>query len=154
MGVALAVRNTSRITGSYSTAALRKLAARVCDGEGVPGDVELSVLFCGDNAIRKLNGQYAGKDEATDVLSFEQAGTFPPDTMRPLGDIVVSLETVRERCGGKVRAMRDEVQLLFCHGLLHLLGYDHADAKARDIMIEKQAKYIGCTREAAWFSGH
>lgn len=154
MGVALAVRNTSRITGSYSTAALKKLAARVCDGEGVPGDVELSVLFCGDKTIRKLNEQYAGKNEATDVLSFEQSGSFPSDAARPLGDIVVSLQTVRERCGAKVSAMRDEVQLLFCHGLLHLLGYDHADAKARDIMIAKQAEYLGCTREAAWFSGH
>ena len=154
MGVALAVRNTSRITGSYSIAALKKLAARVCDGEGVPGDVEVSVLFCGDKAIRKLNKQYAGKDEATDVLSFEQSGAFPTGTARHLGDIVVSLETVRERCGGKVRAMREEVQLLFCHGLLHLLGYDHADAKARDIMVGKQAKYLGCTRDAAWFSGH
>lgn len=154
MGVALAVRNTSRITGSYSTTALKKLAARVCDGEGVPGDVELSVLFCGDKTIRKLNEQYAGKDEATDVLSFEQSGTSTAETTRPLGDIVVSLETVRERCGAKARAMRAEVQLLFCHGLLHLLGYDHADAKAREIMIAKQAEYLGCTREEAWFSGH
>ena len=154
MGVALAVRNTARITGSYSIAALKKIPARVCDGEGVPGDVEVSVLFCGDNAIRKLNEQYAGKDEATDVLSFEQSGIYPDDAPRPLGDIVVSLETVRDRCDGKARAMRNEVQLLFCHGLLHLLGYDHADAKARDIMIDKQAGYLGCTREAAWFSGH
>lgn len=154
MGVALAVRNTSRITGSYSTTALKKLSARVCDGEGVPGDVELSVLFCGDKAIRKLNEQYAGKDEATDVLSFEQSGAFTADSARPLGDIVISLETVRDRCDGKSRVMRGEVQLLFCHGLLHLLGYDHADAKARNIMIAKQAEYLGCTREAAWFSGH
>ena len=154
MGVALAVRNASAYKGCYDRASLLDLARRICDGEGVPGDVEVSVLFCGDAAIRKLNAAYGGKDEPTDVLSFEQSGHHPEDAPRPLGDIVISLETVHERCGGAAEAVRHEVRLLFCHGLLHLIGFDHAEAGARRIMIGKQAAYLGCTRKDAWFGGH
>ena len=154
MAVALSVRNVSAHKGCYQKAALRDLARRVCDGEGVPGDVEVSVLFCGDAAIRKLNADYAGKDEATDVLSFEQAGIHADTGPRVLGDIVISLDTVQSRCDGDADGMRHEVQLLFCHGLLHLIGFDHGDARGRRTMIEKQAAYLRCTRRDAWFRGH
>jgi len=46
--------------------------------------------------------------------------------------------------------MRDEVRLLFCHGLLHLLGYDHTTEAEAEIMNEKQASYLGLAIEAAW----
>lgn len=154
MAVTLALRNSSTFKGCYETPALRKIAESVCTGEGVPGDVEISVLFCGDGTIRKLNARYGGEDAPTDVLSFEQSGIHPESGPRPLGDIVISLETVHRRCKGKMRAVRHETQLLFCHGLLHLIGFDHHDAKGRRVMINKQAKYLGCTREAAWFPAH
>ena len=154
MGVALAVRNTSAYKGCYERSALKDIAASVCRGEGVLGEVEVSVLFCNDASIRALNAKYGGKDEATDVLSFEQSGIHPEQGPRPLGDIVISLETVHERCGANAEAMRHEARLLFCHGLLHLIGFDHRDAKGRKAMIEKQAAYLGCARKEAWFRGH
>lgn len=154
MGVTLAVRNTSARKNCYQKPALKSIAERVCAGEGVPGDFEISVLFCSDASIRKLNARYGGHDEATDVLSFEQSGGPSEDGPRPLGDIVISLDTVHDRCGGRVAAMRSEVQLLFCHGLLHLIGFDHGSALGRRIMIEKQAKYLGCSLKDAWFRGH
>lgn len=154
MGVSLAVRNTSAHKRCYRKSGLAGVAARVCAGEGVPGDVEISVLFCGDGAMRDLNKRFAAKDETTDVLSFAQSGRFTETGARPLGDIVISLETVHARCGGDADAMRREVNLLFCHGLLHLLGFDHQDARGRDIMIDKQAAYLECARAAAWFRGH
>jgi len=154
VGVTLAVRNTSAYTGCYKKSALRDIAARICGGEGVPGDVEISVLFCGDASIRALNAKFGGKDEATDVLSFEQSGFCPLDGPRPLGDIVVSLDTVHDRCEGDLEAMQHEVRLLFCHGLLHLIGFDHNDTQGRQTMIDKQAAYLGCARGAAWFRGH
>ncbi len=154
MGVTLAVRNTSAYKGCYEKATLKDIAGRVCRGEGVPGDVEISVLFCGDAAMRKLNAEFAGKDEATDVLSFEQSGYTPDAGPSPLGDIVISLETVHDRCDGDADAIRHEVRLLFCHGLLHLIGFDHHDAQGRKAMIDKQAAYLGCDRTAAWFRSH
>jgi probable rRNA maturation factor len=154
VGVTLAVRNTSAYKRCYEKAELKSIADRVCREEGVPGKVEISVLFCNDAAIRGMNAQYGEKDEATDVLSFEQSGFFTEDGPRALGDIVISLETVHDRCNGALDAMRSEVRLLFCHGLLHLLGHDHDSAHGRKVMIDKQAAYLGCTREAAWFRGH
>ena len=154
MPVVLAVRNETVIRGCHRTAELKKIAAAVCRGEGVPGAVEISGFFCSDATIRSLNAQFGEKDEATDVLSFEQGGLHAPEGPRTLGDIVISLETVQRRCGGVKSAMRHEVRLLFCHGLLHLIGFDHDNAKSRKIMIRRQAEYLDCTEDEAWFRGH
>ncbi|HOZ47107.1 MAG TPA: rRNA maturation RNase YbeY [Candidatus Hydrogenedentes bacterium] len=157
MNILLSVRNESEQKGLYRSDALRRLAARICAGEGVETDVELSVLFCDDPCIQDLNRRFRSKDRPTDVLSFAQtppAGWVGP---RLLGDIVISLETVARNCterggtgGDLTAAMRDEVRLLVCHGLLHLLGADHATAQARAAMTAKQAAYLGVTTAAAW----
>jgi rRNA maturation RNase YbeY len=107
--------------------------------------VELSVVLTGDLEIQQLNREYRGKNKPTDVLSFPQsesgslervneigreevAGDSGPP--RPLGDIVLSLETARR----DARAMRTDfpahLRKLLIHGLLHLLGYDHERSPA------------------------
>jgi probable rRNA maturation factor len=126
------------------------LAERVLEGESVRHDVELSVLYCDDEQIRELNRTYRGKDSPTDVLSFNQ---YPPPSTEhasALGDIVISLETVDRRCGGDAARMQHGVRLLFCHGLLHLLGYDHANTAGRKRMAKKQAEYLGLPLADAW----
>jgi probable rRNA maturation factor len=128
---------------------LARIAARVCAGEGVSGEAELSLLYCDDTFIAALNRQYRGKNKPTDVLSFEQESPRP-DGVRMLGDIVVSMDTVARQCDGDPARMRDEVRLLFCHGLLHLLGYDHATRRERAAMQRLQADYLGVDLEAAW----
>lgn len=153
MTVTLEVRNESRHKRVYRSDVLKRCAERVCAGEGVHGEVELSVLFCDDAFIRELNREYRNVDRPTDVLSFEQedvTGVRP----RPLGDIVISLDTVDTHCRGDRSLMRDEVNLLFCHGLLHLLGYDHQTAEQRKRMQQKQSLYLGTTPENAWRFGH
>lgn len=154
MAVFVAVRNDIAIRGAYRGVELRRIAERVCAGEGVPGDIEISVLFCGDDTIRALNAQYGNDDSATDVLAFEQGGIQPLEGPRLLGDIAISLETVERTCGGRIEAMRENVKLLFCHGLLHLLGYDHDSAAGKRTMTAKQAEYLACSLDAAWFRGH
>jgi probable rRNA maturation factor len=150
MKVHLAVQRTSTRTRLYRRDALERLAARICSGEGVEAaEVEVSVLFCDDAEIKALNKAYRGKNKATDVLSFEQEADLVPG-VRVLGDIVISLETVEGRGEGSPEAMRDDVRLLFCHGMLHLLGYDHATAAERRCMTEKQALYLGVNNDAAW----
>lgn len=152
MTVTLEVRNESRHKRLYRTDALRKLSERVLRGEGIRGDVELSVLFCDDAFIQQLNRDYRNINRPTDVLSFEQESAEDVRP-RPLGDIVISLETVNEHCAGDRALMRDEVNLLFCHGLLHLLGYDHQTAEERSRMQQKQSHYLGTTPEDAWRFG-
>lgn len=148
--VRLAVQHESTRKRLYRRDVLERLAGRICAGEGVEAvQVEVSVLFCDDARIQALNKAYRGKNKATDVLSFEQeAGPVPG--VRVLGDIVISLETVENRGEGSAAAMRDDIRLLFCHGMLHLLGYDHANAAGRRLMVEKQALYLGVRNDAAW----
>ncbi len=144
------VRSTSARKRFYRRDDLRYLANHVCNIEGMESeDAELSVLFCDDAYIAELNKTYRKKRGPTDVLAFAQEGsTF--HGARVLGDIVISLETVERFCAGDRPAMRKEARLLFCHGLLHLLGYGHATKREEAAMKAKQAAYLGLDPKAAW----
>ncbi|MBI2433062.1 MAG: rRNA maturation RNase YbeY [Candidatus Hydrogenedentes bacterium] len=151
--VHLHVQNQSTRKRLYQRGQLLALAGRICAGERVRQEVELSVLFCDDDFIRQLNKTYRKKDKATDVLSFAQEQEDMPG-VRILGDVVISLETVERNCGGNAVQMREEVRLLFCHGMLHLLGHDHVTMQEQKRMTEKQAQYLGVPKQAAWRHGH
>lgn len=152
MVVTLDVRNESTTKRLYRHSTLENLANCICDGEQVEGDVEVSLLFCDDDYMSGLNRDYRGKCGPTDVLSFEQQGPVIPGG-RVLGDIVISLETAARNCGNDRTLMRNEIDLLLCHGLLHLLGYDHATKPDREIMTRKQATYLGVPEDTAWNFG-
>jgi len=82
-------------------------------------DIEL--ILTTDEEIRELNKIHRNKDKATDVLS------FPLEDMpgMPLGSIVISLDTAKRVANELGHSIEEEIKLLFIHGLLHLLGYDH-----------------------------
>ena len=93
---------------------------------------EISVTFCDNEYIKKLNGAFRSKDSATDVLSFpmydfEEEEELPlnPDGTVSLGDIVVSLERAAEQAKEIGNSFEREVAFLVIHSTLHLLGYDH-----------------------------
>ena len=93
---------------------------------------EVSVTFCDNEYIKKLNGEFRDKDAATDVLSFpmydfEEEEELPlnPDGSISLGDIVVSLERAAEQAKEIGNSLEREVAFLVIHSTLHLLGYDH-----------------------------
>lgn len=150
--VEVRVHNESTRRRLITRARLAVLAERICAGEGVYGEAEVSVLFCDDDRMRELNKQYRKIDAPTDVLSFEQ-DTVCTAGPRVLGDVVISLETIEQHCGGDRAAMRREVDLLYCHGLLHLLGYDHGNQRERQQMQAKQAEYLQVDGAAAWAFG-
>lgn len=148
--IELSVQHESARKYLYRRDVLQRLGDRICAGEGLSDEVvEVSVLFCDDERIRELNRAYRKTNKATDVLSFEQEPGLVPG-VRLLGDVVISLETVEGRNDGDRALMRADVRLLFCHGMLHLLGYDHATPEERDRMTEKQAQYLGVNNAAAW----
>ncbi len=149
--VRVEIKNDSVVKRLYRHKEFVALATRICQGEGVEDDIEVSVLFCDDAFIQALNAQYRGVNAPTDVLSFQQT-PIGHDGPRALGDIVISLETVQRFCGGDRAAMRSEARLLFCHGLLHLLGETHGKIAAQRIMQQKQARYLGTELERAWHS--
>jgi len=153
MAASLAVRNASVRRGLVRNGTLERLAGRICTGEAVPGNVEISLLFCDDDDMTALNRRYRRKNAPTDVLSFEQDGPGEAAGARTLGDIVISLETAERNCGGDRRLIKREIELLFCHGLLHLLGYDHGTRAERAEMTQKQAQYLGTSELEAWQFG-
>lgn len=83
-------------------------------------DIELIIV---DNkTIKEINFEHRKKDEPTDVLSFPFDGDF---AHLPLGTIIISKDFVEEKAKEYNHSNNDEIKLLFIHGLLHLLGYDH-----------------------------
>ena len=91
-------------------------------------DAELSILLCDDETIRKLNRRYRKKNRVTDVLAFPmQEGPGPVSHPGLLGDVVISLPTATRQAAERDRPIIQEVTFLLAHGLLHLLGYDHAN---------------------------
>jgi probable rRNA maturation factor len=93
-------------------------------------DWEVSILYCTDDYIQQLNKQYRGKDEPTDVLSFEGGETAfakGGKTRTAAGDIVISLDSLKKNCAEFHVAPDEELKRLLIHGILHLKGYDHDD---------------------------
>ncbi len=84
-------------------------------------DRDIELTFTDDETIRRMNREQRGIDAPTDVLSFPLK-TVP---FAPLGEIVVSVEYAARKAGEYGNSLDEEVALLFIHGLLHLLGYDH-----------------------------
>src|SRR5579864_982566 len=99
----------------------------------VPAETVTVVTLTSDEHIREYNRRYRGLDQPTDVLAFaaqekptDQRFQAPPGTEHWLGDIVISLQRARAQARTAGHPVGDEVRMLAVHGLLHLLGYDHA----------------------------
>lgn len=96
-----------------------KVAAAVAPAGSMP---EMTVRITGDRELRRLNREFLGEDHATDVLSFpsgDVAGGY-------LGDLALSWPAVGRQAEAFGHPPEVEVALLAVHGLLHLLGWDHA----------------------------
>ena len=104
---------------------------------------ELSILLCGDKTITELNAKYRNKHEPTDVLSFalgetldEQKNIFLP------GDIVISLDTLRENAKYFQISEDEELRRLLIHGILHLDGMDHKTLEKSEPMLVLQENIL------------
>jgi probable rRNA maturation factor len=88
---------------------------------------EIELIITDNESIRELNREYREKDKPTDVLSFPLETPFTEQSVFdiPLGTIVISADYVKEKANTYGHTEQDELKLLFIHGLLHLLGYDH-----------------------------
>lgn len=85
-----------------------------------------TVVFVGDEAIKKLNREFRGKNSTTDVLSFpSEAETFEVENQDRLGDVVISVQRAAAQARRHGLSFSSEVKQLILHGLLHLCGYDH-----------------------------
>lgn len=118
---------------------------------------ECSVSFVSDDTIQDLNRTYRDKDEPTDILSFVQEEDVedfswpevqvglidgPPEEIRVLGDMVISLDTLKRNALSFSVEPDEELFRLLIHGLLHLLGEDHSSNDADEPMLIKQEKLL------------
>jgi probable rRNA maturation factor len=129
--------------------------AATLQAEGRPA-AEVTIVISSDDAVAALNAQYLGIEGPTDVLSFSTQEPTPgpstaasasfvsaPEAAAYLGDIVIALPFTRRQAAGPGRPLRDELRLLAVHGVLHLLGYDHAEPEDEAVMWARQDAILG-----------
>ncbi len=147
---------------SVDEPALAALARHVLDTMRIHPLAELSVLLVDSVTMADLHQRWLGEPGPTDVLA------FPMDELRPpppgsdradrgdepgavpglLGDVVLCPEVAREQAKLAQHPVADEMEMLCTHGILHLLGYDHADPDERATMFGLQDRLLD-----AWHAG-
>jgi probable rRNA maturation factor len=88
---------------------------------------EVELIITDDETMYSLNTEHRGKESVTDVLSFPMEAPFTEQSIFgiPLGSIVIAASFVKEKAGLLGHSEQNELSLLFIHGMLHLLGFDH-----------------------------
>ena len=145
----------------------QRLALDVLRDEGVRGLAELSVLYVAANEMAELNAEHMGKSGPTDVLAFpidahdvnqvvfatgatrgpDRAPIDPGDLPLLLGDVVICPSVAAEQAPAHAGTLDDELALLLVHGILHVLGRDHAEA---DEAAEMRARELALLEAHHW----
>lgn len=117
--------------------------------EEAPETSEVSVSFVDNDKIQELNRDYRGIDAPTDVLSFECDGTILEEGAKSLilGDIIVAPDVIADQCDNFGNTFEQELSLMLCHGVLHLLGYDHIGDNEAEEMEAREREIL-----TAWSS--
>ena len=148
---------------AVNEAALAAVARHVLDRLRIHPLAELSILLVGEDAIADLHQRWMGEPGPTDVLA------FPMDELRPphmgggrgmggghepepvpglLGDVVLCPQIAAAQAQTQGHSTEDEVELLCVHGILHLLGYDHAEPEEHAAMFGLQDELLASWRAA------
>lgn len=123
-------------------ARLRAAARAALKHQAAPQPAELTLVITGDEALRALNREFLGHNHATDVLSFPSGETDPETGARYLGDIAIAYPRARAQAARGRHPVWAELQLLVVHGVLHLLGHDHAVPADKDRMWAAQSAIL------------
>ena len=111
----------------------------------------ISIILTDSNNIRKINEKYRNIDKETDVLSFPM---FEKDELNKkilnkdfihedvLGDIIISLDKVKEQAKEYGHSFERELSYMIVHGFYHLMGYDHIEEEDKKIMRPKEEKIL------------
>lgn len=124
---------------------------RTLDAEGLGRETEVSVLVTGDDLVQRLNRDFRGEDEPTDVLSFGLAESVagqpefvqPPDDIQHLGELIISYPYAARQAEELTHPVDWEIAHLLVHGVLHLLGYDHLEPEDEQEMQARERAVLG-----------
>jgi probable rRNA maturation factor len=133
---------------------------------------ELSVLLVDEKVMTDLHERWMGEPGPADVLAFPMDELRPPVPPQPggsrgdrdgpdgsepspalLGDVVLCPQVAAEQARAAQHSVADELELLCTHGLLHLLGYDHAEADERATMFSLQEQLLASWRASQGRAG-
>lgn len=135
---------------------LAALARHVLSSMGISPLAELSIMLVTEDAMERLHVKYMGEDGATDVLAFPQddltTGAPPlgaddvPEAL--LGDVILCPDFAARQAAQQGHTLETELHVLTAHGVLHLLGYDHAEPDEEREMFGVQNQLVESWRQA------
>ena len=144
--------------GTVSPSHLRQLAQQALEAGKGPQEAALGLVLADDATVHRLNRDYRGLDETTDVLAFafDHPGYYEGEEEPPpipndepfiaasqeesfLGEVIVSFPQCVRQAEAQGHPVMEELALLITHGVLHLLGYDHLDPDEERVMKEREA---------------
>ncbi|GAP14717.1 probable rRNA maturation factor YbeY [Longilinea arvoryzae] len=128
--------------GAIKEDTINKTVLAVLKHEEVSEESDVSIVIDDDTRLQELNSQFLGIDAPTDVLSFPSDEVDPDSGVPYLGDIIISKPRAQAQAEEAGHALEAEVQLLIVHGMLHLLGYDHADEEQKREMWDRQKEIL------------
>lgn len=120
--------------------ALAALAEKILRYMDLPERSQVCLSFVSDGDMRELNRRYRKLDRTTDVLSFAQRDV---GDVGILGDVVISYDTAVRNSQRFSVTVEGEIRRLVVHGILHLLGFDHAEKRQRETMRGKESEILG-----------
>ena len=135
---------TDKEIGDYLFEDILKL---IKEDENLHSDCFVNLLISDDDTIQKYNKRFLGRDEKTDVMSF----TANIPHIHLLGDIIIDTEVADKQKENS--SLEEELRILFLHGVLHLIGYDHLAESQKNIMKTQENKYRKKLKELNKFSG-
>ena len=130
---------------------IKEVVSRVLEEEKVLSEVDVYITLTNNEEIHKINKEYRDVDRPTDVLSFpmyerDEIAGLKNDTEdeieKSLGDIIVSIEKVREQAEEYGHSFERELAYLVTHGMLHLLGYDHMIEEEKAVMRKREEEIL------------
>ncbi len=136
---------------------LRKVVLTTLHSVACEEDTEVCLTLTNDAGIQSLNSHYRGQDRPTDVLAFrldddQESGFWLPEGVsRPLGDVIVSLDTVERQAQENGNSLESELAWVICHGSLHLLGFDHqTDEQLAEMRAWERTILASLGMERSW----
>jgi len=130
---------------------VKRIAQQVLEAESITPPYEISLVFTDSETVQRLNRDYRGVDEPTDVLAFymlpqqaDKGNSFvlPPDGITRLGEVIISYPQAAEQAKEQGHSVDKELALLIIHGILHLLGYDHEQPEEERRMREREEELL------------
>ena len=132
---------------------IKNVVHKVLEEENIREDIEVYVTLTNNNEIHKINKEYRNVDRPTDVLSFPMyerdeiyklKKDYEDDEIeKVLGDIIVSIEKVKEQAEEYGHSFERELAYLVTHGCLHILGYDHMVDEEQKVMRNREEEILG-----------